>query len=95
MKITLNENQFAFIRRHQMIEDIINSAFELYGEEMCEFNFKDFITEIVWQVSDHDKELGLDLTDGIHKIDELHKYVVEHFMDYIEKTDKKCYEKNY
>jgi hypothetical protein len=75
MKITLNENQFAFIRRHQMI--------------------KDFITEIVWQVSDHDKELGLDLTDGIHKIDELHKYVVEHFMDYIEKTYKKCYEKNY
>ena len=94
MKIIITENQLVFIRRHQMIKDLIDSAFEVFSEEMCEFNFKDFVTEIVWQVSDHTNKLGLDLTDGIHKIDEFHKYVTENFIDYIEEKYKECYEKN-
>jgi hypothetical protein len=71
-----------FLRRREIIIDLIDNGIGtiLNDDNICDYTFSEFLTEVSWQVSDNSDEMGID--NGT-KIDEIHRWVKNNFSQYI------------
>lgn len=84
MKIILTETQLSLIRRISKLKELVDEGIDVLNQEedLCNYTYSDFLTEVCWQVSDNMDELGMD-TESVGSIEITHKWVVDNFNQYI------------
>jgi hypothetical protein len=82
----MNKN-IPLIRRYSIINKLIDESFDVLRDEVCDYSFSEFLTEVCWQVSD--KIDLLQLSDKIELIDLVHMWVRNNFGTYIRKMFEK------
>ena len=97
MKVVITESQSNFLRRYEILDNLVIQAIEVVQEQddICDYTFKDFIEEIKWQVSDNKDEhkLGDDI-DFLHDLIEKHFY--KQIKDYYDnEITPRCEEDDY
>ena len=83
-KKQLNEsNNMAFLRRKEIIKDLIDVGIEVIrdNDDVCDYTFSEFLTEVSWQVSDNSDELGIESNNT--NIPLIHSWVRRNFSQYI------------
>jgi len=79
----MKTNDIVFLRRKEIIKDLIDNGIEVIRndtDDICDYTFTEFLTEVTWQVSDNSDELGIE--HGT-KVDLIHSWVRNNFSQYI------------
>ena len=76
------KNNVSFLRRSTTIKELIDMSFDVLRDEVCDYVFSEFLTEVCWQVSDKMEYLYMD-TEKIGSIDTVHRWVRNNFDKYI------------
>jgi hypothetical protein len=77
-------NDIAYLRRKEIIKDLIDNRIEVIrdNDNVCNYAFSEFLTEVSWQVSDNSHKLGIESNNT--NIPLIHKWVRRNFSQYIE-----------
>lgn len=76
------KNDVSFLRRSITIKELIDMSFDVLRDEVCDYVFSEFLTEVCWQVSDKMELLYLN-PQIVGSIDTVHRWVRSNFNKYI------------